>query len=131
MKNYSNDLFSLSIFVVLRRFRTLDIKPQLIKIDQTLYSLSWQGEFLNIFKGIIRILDFVFVPCVEPDLPGAFLTEDPAVLVAEGRYNQVPMIIGGTSGEANIAVGRKFRLSILQRRCNCHDYIPMVMNKKN
>ncbi|CAG7837972.1 unnamed protein product [Allacma fusca] len=35
-----------------------------------------------------------FGPVVEPDLPGAFLTEEPAVLMETGRFNQVPLIAG-------------------------------------
>lgn len=51
-----------------------------------------------------RLFLFEFVPCVEPDVPGAFLTEDPSVLVEEGRYNNVPYLTGINSAEANFLI---------------------------
>ncbi|XP_049799975.1 esterase FE4-like [Schistocerca nitens] len=41
----------------------------------------------------------VWVPSAEPQHDGAFLTEQPATLVAEGRYNLVPYMAGVTDLE--------------------------------
>ncbi|XP_049851857.1 esterase FE4-like [Schistocerca gregaria] len=41
----------------------------------------------------------VWVPHVEPENDGAFLTEEPWVIMSEGRYNQVPYLTGITSYE--------------------------------
>jgi carboxylesterase type B len=35
-----------------------------------------------------------FGPVIEPNLPGAFLTEEPEVLMETGRFNQVPVLTG-------------------------------------
>ncbi|KAJ1529202.1 hypothetical protein ONE63_006006 [Megalurothrips usitatus] len=45
-----------------------------------------------------------FVPVIESEFDGveAFLTEDPDVLVREGRYMQVPVIIGSNNKEGSI-----------------------------
>jgi len=41
-----------------------------------------------------------FVPVIEhPDAEGAFLSEDPRKLLAEGRYAKVPMMMGVTDFE--------------------------------
>ena len=36
---------------------------------------------------------------VEPDLPGAFLTEDPRGAMEAGRFNKVPLITGVVENE--------------------------------
>ena len=40
-----------------------------------------------------------FGPVVEPDLPGAFLTEDPRAAMEAGRFNKVPLITGIVENE--------------------------------
>lgn len=46
------------------------------------------------FAIMVENLTLAFVPCVEPADSGVFLTEDPRVLLQEGRFNKVPMITG-------------------------------------
>ncbi|XP_049851783.1 esterase FE4-like [Schistocerca gregaria] len=50
-------------------------------------------------KEQMGALTVAFVPCVEKEHSGAFLTEEPLVLMTQGRFHRVPVIVGGTSGE--------------------------------
>ncbi|XP_067007340.2 esterase B1 [Anabrus simplex] len=48
-----------------------------------------------------RFIWFTFIPCVEPEIKGeeAFIPKDPEILLNEGKFNRVPMIMGLTSHE--------------------------------
>ncbi|XP_049802181.1 esterase FE4-like isoform X1 [Schistocerca nitens] len=41
----------------------------------------------------------IWIPTLEPEHEGAFLTEEPQILMSEGRYNYVPYLAGITSYE--------------------------------
>lgn len=45
-----------------------------------------------------------FRPVVEPEGPGAFLTEDPALLMKQGRHEDIPWMTGITSEEGSLRV---------------------------
>nr|UUB32814.1 carboxylesterase COEC5 [Dendroctonus valens] len=54
-----------------------------------------------------------FGPIIEKPNPTAFLCEDPALLLATGRYNQVPQILGACSNEGLIyEFSTFFRMSV-------------------
>lgn len=42
---------------------------------------------------------FEFAPVIEPDRPGAFITEKMYAVVAEGRMQRVPLLMGVASEE--------------------------------
>nr|AJP62549.1 carboxylesterase [Oxya chinensis] len=46
-----------------------------------------------------RLFMFVFVPSVEPNVEGAFLTEHPADILKSGKYINVPLLTGVASRE--------------------------------
>ncbi|XP_049801482.1 esterase FE4-like [Schistocerca nitens] len=46
-----------------------------------------------------RLFMFVFVPSVEPNVEGAFLTEHPADILHKGKYINVPLLTGVASRE--------------------------------
>ncbi|XP_047108695.1 cholinesterase 1-like isoform X1 [Schistocerca piceifrons] len=50
------------------------------------------------------LLTFVFVPSVEPIHDGAFLTEEPSLLLLKGQFLHVPYITGVNSKEGNFFV---------------------------
>ncbi|GLG92609.1 Acetylcholinesterase [Gryllus bimaculatus] len=50
-------------------------------------------------EEIAKSMILPFVPCVEPDHPGAFLPKTPAALMASGNVPKVPVIFGITSHE--------------------------------
>ncbi|GLG92610.1 Esterase FE4 [Gryllus bimaculatus] len=50
-------------------------------------------------EEIAKSMILPFVPCVEPDHPGAFMPKTPAALMASGNVPKVPVIIGITSHE--------------------------------
>ncbi|KAK7870482.1 hypothetical protein R5R35_000754 [Gryllus longicercus] len=50
-------------------------------------------------EEIAKSMILPFVPCVEPDHPGAFLPKEPAALLASGNVPKVPIIFGITSHE--------------------------------
>ncbi|XP_049855586.1 venom carboxylesterase-6-like [Schistocerca gregaria] len=47
----------------------------------------------------------VFLPVVEPNLEGAFMTDRPANNLRAGRFNKVPVLEGATSGEGTVLLG--------------------------
>ncbi|XP_049802594.1 esterase FE4-like [Schistocerca nitens] len=47
----------------------------------------------------LSLFECIWTPTVEPENDGAFLTEEPWTLVAEGRYNLVPFMAGDTNME--------------------------------
>ncbi|XP_049850080.1 esterase FE4-like [Schistocerca gregaria] len=47
----------------------------------------------------LSLFDCIWTPTAEPENDGAFLTEEPWTLVAEGRYNLVPFMAGDTNME--------------------------------
>ncbi|XP_049765254.1 carboxylesterase 4A-like [Schistocerca cancellata] len=49
----------------------------------------------------------VWMPVIEPDVEGAFITEWPATALKEGRFSRVPVITGFTSGDGLEPVSRK------------------------
>lgn len=59
------------------------------------------------FQDAQRMIVYPFLPCIEPDVPGAFMYEHPAVLMSEGRFYAVPLMAGVTSAECNFFVSRK------------------------
>ncbi|XP_049802599.1 cholinesterase 1-like isoform X1 [Schistocerca nitens] len=48
-----------------------------------------------------RLFNFVFVPSVEPAVAGAFLTQEPAALMAQGLSRSLPYLTGVLSAECN------------------------------
>nr|BDU67888.1 carboxylesterase [Liposcelis bostrychophila] len=53
-------------------------------------------------------LQLSFVPVVEPEHEGAFLTKSPREIIQSGDFNDVPYIIGGVSLEGLIIIYRNF-----------------------
>ena len=49
-----------------------------------------------------------FRPVIEPDHPGAFLKEDPAISLKTGRLSDLPWMTGITSHEGAIKVASTF-----------------------
>ncbi|XP_067006808.2 esterase E4 [Anabrus simplex] len=49
---------------------------------------------------------YIFIPCVEPTLDGeeAFLPKDPEIILKEGNFHHVPLIIGITSHEGIVVI---------------------------
>lgn len=60
-----------------------------------------------------------FIPTVELNIEGAFLTEDPLKLITEGRTYDVPWIVGFTSAECLGAI-----------TCKCNDLPYYLENVK-
>ncbi|GAB6029208.1 hypothetical protein CHUAL_004979 [Chamberlinius hualienensis] len=54
----------------------------------------------NNFNGY-SLLELPFVPCVEDEAGGRFLTKPPAVILAEGSFNKVPTISGINKDEGD------------------------------
>lgn len=49
---------------------------------------------------------FSFAPVIEPDYDGAFLTESMYAIIAEGRAQKIPLLIGVNSEEEiSVAAG--------------------------
>lgn len=48
-----------------------------------------------------------FRPVIEPDHPGAFLTEDPVIATQNGHLTDIPWMTGVTSHEGSIKVAGK------------------------
>lgn len=48
--------------------------------------------------------ELMFLPVVEPDLPGAFIAEDPVTMVRDGRSSQAPLLTGVNSAEGLVWV---------------------------
>lgn len=46
-------------------------------------------------------------PTIEPDLPGAFITELPEVLYEKGEVNPIPLIMSRAQDEAGMVLQRK------------------------
>lgn len=83
---------------------TETLVSELRKLD---YSdiVSAQRGFSNMESPLgLRSMDFV--PNIEPidSLEERFLTEDPTKLMIEGKYHQIPLIIGTTSNEGLLMV---------------------------
>ncbi|GAB0088425.1 Carboxylesterase, type B [Sergentomyia squamirostris] len=59
-----------------------------------------QVDALTLVDAVDDLFTFILVPpgplrnCIEGDWDGAFMTEDPRRIWAEGRYNQKPILIG-------------------------------------
>ena len=51
-----------------------------------------------------------FRPVIEPDHPGAFLKEDPAISLKTGRISDIPWMTGINSQEGAIKVASKIIL---------------------
>nr|AJP62551.1 carboxylesterase [Oxya chinensis] len=69
-------------------FKTVDADTLVVNIDNALS----EEDRLSLFTC-------VWAPSAEPEHDSAFLTEEPWALVAEGRYNLVPYMSGGTDLE--------------------------------
>lgn len=57
-----------------------------------------------------------FRPVIEPEHPGAFLTEDPLISIREGRLLDIPWMTGITSDEGALKVAG--RINILEFNLN-------------
>lgn len=49
-----------------------------------------------------------YVPVIEPDLPGAFLTKHPIDLLRNNEVNDIPVIMGITSKEGAFRTSGQF-----------------------
>lgn len=47
-------------------------------------------------------LELAFVPVVENPTTGLFITENPTTLLEEGRFNQVPLLMGFNRDEGTL-----------------------------
>ncbi|XP_049791543.1 acetylcholinesterase-like [Schistocerca nitens] len=59
----------------------------------------------------VRMQHLAWLPAIEPDLEGAFLTDSPINILRSGGFNKVPIIEGYTSGDGVIFVDQKAYLS--------------------
>ncbi|XP_047122213.1 pyrethroid hydrolase Ces2e-like [Schistocerca piceifrons] len=59
----------------------------------------------------IRIQHLAWLPVIEQDVEGAFVTEWPAESLKAGRFNKVPVITGFTSGDGLELIRQKLYLS--------------------
>nr|AGC24393.1 carboxylesterase [Locusta migratoria] len=66
-------------------------------------------------EDVMGIFQMVFVPSVEPQHDGALLTGEPAVLLSQGAYNDVPYMTGGTSAECLFYVAPSGGLSTAEQ----------------
>lgn len=60
-------------------------------------------------EGNIILSETIFVPCVEKSIPEveAFLTDYPYNLLAQGKINQVPIILGYNNAEGYLFAGKE------------------------
>ncbi|XP_049955853.1 esterase FE4-like [Schistocerca serialis cubense] len=76
---------------------TTEIVQFLLTVDA--YQLVSNPYAALPMEDIMGIFQMVFVPSVEPQHDGAFLTAEPTELLSQGLYNDVPYMTGGTSAE--------------------------------
>lgn len=71
--------------------------------------ISEMARPLSVFLALqTSMLDeLMWLPVVEDDLPGSFQTEDPAKLVREGKFSDVPLMSGVVGAEGLVWVLRK------------------------
>ncbi|XP_011864448.1 PREDICTED: esterase E4 [Vollenhovia emeryi] len=76
----------------------------------------------NLFKKFGYCPMIPFRPVIEPEHPGAFLTEDPLISVREGRLLDIPWMTGVTSDEGALKVagiyGRENSVEELENNFN-------------
>ncbi|XP_049766300.1 carboxylesterase 4A-like [Schistocerca cancellata] len=75
------------------------------------YILSLLILLLPPLQEEIRIQHLVWLPVLEQDVEGAFVTEWPAESLKAGRFNKVPVITGFTSGDGLELILQKLYLS--------------------
>jgi carboxylesterase type B len=64
--------------------------------------------------GDLASLNLVFeatAPVIEPDLPGAFLTEDPLKILEEGDIPNIPIMLGTCQHEGSAVLGAAYSLN--------------------
>ncbi|XP_049789550.1 esterase FE4-like isoform X1 [Schistocerca nitens] len=92
---------------------TTDIVQFLLTVDA--YQLVSNPYAALPMEDIMGIFQMVFVPSVEPQHDGAFLTGEPTVLLSQGAYNDVPYMTGGTSAECLFFVAPSGGLSTAEQ----------------
>ncbi|XP_055678843.1 juvenile hormone esterase-like [Lutzomyia longipalpis] len=103
---------------------TFELAYQLKKVD----ALSLLTAVDNFFV-FVATPPAPFTPCIEGNWEGAFLTEDPRVLWAEGRYFPKPVIIGSTTNEGvlgAVVTRNETLLPILNE--NLYTFLPILLN---
>nr|AJP62556.1 carboxylesterase [Oxya chinensis] len=68
---------------------------QLVALDQAVLSDTER----------MSLLQLPWLPVVEPDLEGAFITDTPANNIKAGRFNRVPVLEGTTSADGLVLLG--------------------------
>ncbi|KAK4880583.1 hypothetical protein RN001_008729 [Aquatica leii] len=76
---------------------------------------EWDVEPITLFK-----------PVMEPDVPGAFLIEDPARIILKGDAAKVPFITGITSNEGDLRTS-----DIKDFNKNIDTYLPNLLGYRN
>ncbi|XP_045467881.1 venom carboxylesterase-6-like [Harmonia axyridis] len=74
---------------------------------------------------------FIFAPVIEPKHEGAFFTEKSYELLREGKFSQVPVIVGYNSLEAAFDLPDIFRLFLVKFDLNPSSLVPIDMNIKS
>ncbi|KAF5307859.1 hypothetical protein FQR65_LT06591 [Abscondita terminalis] len=74
----------------------------------------------------------IFKPVMEPDLPGAFITEDPVHTILKGKAAKVPFLTGITSDEGDLRTTLLFKYPNMIDEFNqqIDRYLPMILNYK-
>ncbi|CAG7838019.1 unnamed protein product [Allacma fusca] len=73
---------------------------------------------IAVFNNLVGVLSRMEMelpsstPVIEPNLPGAFITEDPYKLLTQGDLPDVPVILGGCLNEGSFVLGGFYFLSL-------------------
>ncbi|XP_055697381.1 juvenile hormone esterase-like [Phlebotomus papatasi] len=104
------------------------------------YNLAYQMKKVDAatFVETVELLYTFFAtppapirPCIEGDWEGAFMTEDPRKVWAEGRYVQKPILVGTVKNDgASLSLITLNEDLLDQFNRNIYDYLPIQMEFK-